>query len=104
MYFQPAESAALSPAADARQKPHTIALRVFDRGDHFVPAIPDLLARLPAMLGDRVGVAVAPGGPDVGKHLARHAQRVDHDVVAAHILEAALEQKSWCLAANAQVR
>src|SRR4029453_10902819 len=65
---------------DARHdgdEPRRVAQGISDRGDHVREVVAALVDREARMLGDRVGIAVAPGLPDRGEGFAGHAQRVD---------------------------
>src|SRR5882724_5785119 len=86
-----------------RHLPEGVAARVADGGDHFAPALIELFARHSAVLGDGVGIAVAPGLPDAGEDLAVDAQGVDDDVVGGDVGDAEVVEEGERLAADVQV-
>jgi hypothetical protein len=89
----PSPSQTRHHTGDDRYKPCRVRLRVANRGDLVVPKREGFFDTDLELGGDEIAVAVAPGLPYAGEDGARHAERVDDDIVDRDSLEA---ERSGC--------
>src|SRR5262245_24522834 len=75
-------------ARNDRDEPRRVAGGVPDRVDHVGEVTAYLVDREARVVGDRIGVAVAPRLPDRGEDLPLDAQCVDHDKVERDVADA----------------